>query len=366
MAKQGRHRTILVAATIFVIIVIGGLLVVRLERAGQLGSQFTNLKPVSLANSNINFEVIDWPYNLVGVAFSNSSFDEPFLNLVHDLGAKTLAIETDPVFFQTYQDRFSSLISEARTMGLNIHIINQLGYTSWYKLLGIAYPFSASSSFQSFENFQIQAVRVYAKYDPNYLSLIAEPGLMQEKLGANYSLSQWQSLISVLAQTAKAVSPKTQTWIDLVPQDSFDMKLLPYLVNIAQLDGIGLDIYGNVAPFSTTSKAATYIISHGKLGGLTETWAFSLYSSPSTDIPSNVPVEARWVSTSGIVQWAYQNNFTSIFNPFFSNLYTSTDPLPSLTAQGLQSRADTYYKQLLENQTTQVFQSYKNLIASAA
>ncbi|MDG6906106.1 MAG: hypothetical protein JRN20_10020 [Nitrososphaerota archaeon] len=366
MTKRGRHQTVLVVAAIIVIIVIGGLLVMRIERAGQFGSQFTNLKPVSLVNSNINFEVIDWPTLLVGVGFTNSSLDEPFLHLVHELGAETLAIETDPVFFQTYQNRFSSLVSEARTMGLKIHIINQLGYTSWYKVLGLTYPFSTDPSFQSFENFQIQAVRAYAKYDPNYLSLIAEPGLMQEKVGANYSLSQWQSLIAVLAQTVKAVSPETQTWIDLVPQNSFDMKLLPYLVNITQLDGIGLDVYGNVAPFSTTSKAATYITSHGKLGGLTETWAFSLYSSPSTDIPSNIPAEAKWVSTSGVVQWAVQNNFTSIFNPFFSSFYTSTDPLPSFTVKGLQLRANTYYAQLLAGQTTQIFRSYRNLIAASS
>ena len=280
MVARGRLQRTIVVIAVLVILVIAGVVIAHIELARLVGNSFTNIRQVSLEHSNINFEATDWPTILVGVGFTNSSFDEPFLHMVHNLGAKTLAIETDPVFFRTYQSRFSSLISEAQAMDLNIHIINQLGYASWYKLLGLSYPFSSGPSFQTFENFQIQAIREYAQYDPSYLSLIAEPGLMQEKAGASYSPSQWQSLISILAQTVKSISPETQTWVDLVPQNPFDMQLVPYLVNITQLDGIGLDVYGNVSPFSISNNAAKYITSHGKLGGLTETWAFSLYSTP--------------------------------------------------------------------------------------
>jgi len=349
---------------IITILVASGFLVMRFELT-QSHSTFMDIQQVSLANSEINFEAIDWPVNLLAVGFTNSSFDQPFLNLAIGLGVKTLAIETDPVFFQTYQARFSLLISEARSSGLKIHIINQLGYPSWYKLLGLTYPLASDSSFQTFEIFQIEAMKTYAQYKPDYLSLIAEPGLMQQKVNASYSLAQWQSLVSTLVQTVKSISPNTQTWIDLVPQSPFDMKLLPYLADVSQLNGIGLDVYGNVAPFGTTNSAAKYIISHGKLGGLTETWAYSLYSDPSTDVSLNIAAEANWVSTSGIVQWAFQRNFTSVFDPFFSNLYTSTDPLPHFTVQGLENAANTYYKQLVQGRTTQVFQSYRNLTASS-
>lgn len=354
----------IIAIAIIFVIVVAGYSVTRFELK-RSHSSFLNISQVSLVNSGINFEAIDWPVNLLGVGFSNSSFDQPFLNLMSQLGVKTLAIETDPVFFQTYQERFASIISNAREIGFKIHIINQLGYPSWYNLLGLKYPLASDPSFTTFETFEINAIQTYAQYKPDYLSLIAEPGLMQQKINASYSLSQWTNLVSTMAQTAKSISPNTETWIDLVPQSSFDMQLLANLVNVPQLNGIGLDLYGNVSPFSITNNAAKNIISHGKMGGLTETWAFSLYSAPSTDVPSNVPAEANWLSTSGIVQWAFQNNFTSIFNPFFSNMYTSTDPLPHFTAPGLKSAAETYYNQLHSGQTTQVFQSYKNLIMTA-
>ena len=373
MRPPKKHRG--VGTKLALIVVIGLILAfsvyyVRLLRAVHQESNstvndFTGGKNVSVANSGINFESIYWPVVLIGVGFTNSSFDPPFMQMLRQLGVQTIAIETDPTFFRTYESRFASVISLARSDGFKIHIINQLGYASWYKLLGLSLPFSSAPSFQQFEQFETQAMQEYAKYKPDYLSVIAEPGLMQTKIQTSFTPEQWQSLVQSLCETVISISPNTKTWIDLVPQMSFDMQILPNLVSVTQLTGIGLDIYGNASPVSTTTNAASFITSHGKLGGITETWAFSLYADPSTDTSANVPAQASWLSANGIVQFAIQRNLTAIFDPFFSNKFTSLAPLPEFSNAGLESEANLFMQSLEANQTTSIFQAYHDLIIQA-
>ena len=372
--RGGRDRRpspilVVAVAALAVVVVAASFYLVRRESAGSVppscAADFSACR-ANLTASGANFEVIDWPTILLGVAFSNASFDPPFLSQVHRLGIRTLAIETDPSFFSAYPARFSSLLAEARGLGLKVHLINQLGYRSWYDLVGLTYPFAPDPSFATFESFEVNATRAYAQVHPDLLSIIAEPGLMMEKIGASYSASEWSSLLATLGSTAKAISPSTETWVDLVPQDPFDAGLVSALGGISDLDGIGLDLYGSVAPPSVTTRMAQTIHDFGKLGGLTETWAYDLYGDPATDVPSNLPAETAWLSPTGIVNYAVTYDLTGAFDPFFTGFFTSTAPLGNFTVAGLTEEARTYYAELSTNQTTPLYTAYQTTISESA
>ena len=369
-ASQRSKLRIAVAVAVVVVLIVASWAYLRHETSGgnsssTCGASFLTCR-TNLSGTGTNFEAIDWPTVLLGVAFSNSSFDGPFLDQMHGLGIRTLAIETDPTFFSKYASRFSSLISEARSMGFRIHLINQLGYPSWYNLTGLAYPFARDPSFGEFESFELNATRSYAQFHPDLLSVIAEPGLMMQKIGATYTGSEWQSLLTTLCDAAKAVSASTETWVDLVPQNPFDDSLTGSLGPIASLDGIGLDLYGNVAPPAATAQMAEAIHSAGKEGGLTETWAFDLYGDPATDVASNVPAEATWLSPTGIVNYVIEYHLTGAFDPFFSGFFTSTSPLGNFTFSGLTEEASTYYTELRSGQATALYPAYQATITESA
>jgi hypothetical protein len=364
------------AAVLIVLLLIAGAFYLERERSVGLSPEIKTSTSVSsravgtsavassvVQTSTANFEAIFWPTLLLGVGFGNASADVPFLTMLHQLGVQTVVIETDPSFFAAYESRMSSVISEARQMGFKIHIINQLGYTSWYSTLGIPFPFSGTPTIAQFQAFEYKAMVEYSSFHPDYLSVIAEPGLMDKKTGASFSDSQWQGLLENLTETVKSLSPQTQTWVDLVPNDPFDVSLLPSALQVPDMDGVGLDLYNSSTNWSAAVSMAQSITSSGKLGGLTETWAYDLNGDPKADTAATIPTQAQWLNvTGGAWAFASQYHMTSTFDPFFSEKLVTTAPLPAFTAAGLDSSFDQLSSALAAGNRTSVFYAYQRLI----
>ena len=332
------------------------LIILLLVGVAYVHSRPQTSQTTTAISSSINYEGIFWPTVLLGVAFGNSSADIPFLQMFQSAGVKTIVLETDPTFFQAYESRFSSVISEARLMGFKIHIINQLAYASWYNLAGLALPFSSTPTIEQFTAFETQAMSVYASFHPDYLSVLAEPSLYHAKMGTSFTNAQIETLVQTLCSTVLNISPLTQTWIDLIPSDA-STSFISQLGAIPNLNGIGLDYYGDTSSVSQITTLSNAITASGKIGGFTETWAYGLYTDRSADTQATVQAQANWFSSTASL--ASSLNMTGAFDPFFTEKFVSTDPLIlPFTLQGLQ----TMFDQLLTNQRTSIFTGYQDTI----
>ena len=326
----------------------------RVQTSQTTSQQTTTIIP------NGNFEGIFWPTVLLGVTFGNSSTDIPFLQMLQSAGVKTVVLETDPTFFQTYISRFSQVITEARGMGFKIHIINQLAYSGWYNLAELPLPFSSTPSLSQFTAFETQAMNAYASFHPDYLSVLAEPSLYHSKMGTSFTDAQIETLTSSLCSTVQSISPQTQTWIDLIPSNT-QTSFISGLAAIGNLNAIGLDYYGDSSSYSLITALSNAITSSGKIGGFTETWAYGLYSAPQYDTSATVSAQAAWFSSA--YSLASSLNMTGAFDPFFTEKFVSTSPLIlPFTSQGMQTMFNQLYSGLLLNQRTSIFSAYQSVI----
>jgi hypothetical protein len=262
---------------------------------------------------------IHFPTTLASPAFSDPSMDNLFTDMLAGMGVQMVAFEWD---YQVFSDsrwnaRLVSAYNYAKGKGMKTHIINQIQPAFWAQG-GINAP-SASATAGSIDAYELEIAAAYAQLKPDYLSVLAEPMNLQQKFKFSYSSSKWGSLVQKLADQASASG--SSLWVDLVPNAGFDMNLIPSLVGVSGLDGLGMDMYG-ASNESIVEDHLSAIFDAGKSWGLTETWWGPLYATPSLDTIQNAPQMAEWFAQS--YGWAKQYGAV-MYNPFFTNLFVQ-DP----------------------------------------
>lgn len=269
------------------------------------------------------------PTILLNAGLTDPAVDIPFLLVLHNLmGLDVVSFITDPTEFAAYEPRFASIFSAARSMGMKIHIINQLDNASSYQVTGLTPPFASTPTLQQFGQFEVDAMARYAAYRPDYLSCLAEFQLLNSKLHAAFTPADFARLVAYLTATVKQASPGTQTWVDIIPYDKIDAQAAQYLVSDPNLDGIGGDIYNEQQKFGSYANGFNLINQAGKKGGITETWRYAKYYNQQYNDPKYAQDEANWLLPGGVYTSASLWNATAIFSPFFSNLFMTLEPFP--------------------------------------
>ena len=323
--------------------------------------------PQAKAEINTTFSAIHFPTAMTFAGFTDPSGDYGFLLMLKETGVSTISIITDPVIFQAYKPRYEQLISDARSLGFKIHLINQMDWKYRLKLIGLKNPLQTiiPLSFSKILAWETSWMQLYASYHPDFLSVLAEPSNLNFKMRKGLTESQVNTLIGSLASTVKQISPETQTWVDLQPQygivDYYVGKSAAFIPN---LDGIGWDVYDRDG-YAVLAEVMPFAVQAGKLTGITETWRWPLYAKPQYDLPSNAPVEAGWFKElyNQTLAWGVT---PSLFNPFFTNKFVLLDPMPTeLTAPAIRDYADSLKLAVDLNNRTVIFSAYQLLVTGA-
>jgi hypothetical protein len=345
---------ILVVATV---VVVGGYAELRLRKKQSQGQP---PPPVTSTSGKATIPgAMHFPTTLESPAFSDASMDSLFTDMLAAMGVKMVAFEWD---YQVFSDsRWSSRLIDAhnyaRSKGLMTHIINQMQPAFW-SAGGINPPPSSSTTSSSIGSYEAEIASAYAQLKPDYLSVIAEPSNLQQKFKFNFSSSQWASLVQDLV--GQASGSGSSLWVDLVPNSGFDMGLIPSMVGVSGLDGIGMDLYGQ-SNESTVQDHLSTIVNAGKSWGLSETWWGPLYASPSLDTVQNAPHMASWFSQS--LPWAMQYGAV-MYNPFFTNLFLQEPSTIAYDNADLTEYFSEELSLLQKDSYTSIHDAYSQTIAS--
>jgi hypothetical protein len=345
------RRKVLAGMLAGALVVVGGVVAVSRRKAGYA--------PPPLGSGKLTIPgAVHFPTSLESPAFSDMKMDALFTGMLAQMGVQLIAFEWD---YQVFADprwngRLVSAYNDAKARGMKTHIINQIQPAFW-KTGGIDPPPGSTSPSWSINAYEMEVVRAYAQLKPDFLSVIAEPANLQQKFKFSYSYPQWSSLVQKLVDEVSGSS----TWVDLVPNAGFDINMVPSLVGISGLNGIGMDLYGSGNESVVESRLAA-IADAGKSWGLSETWWGPLYSQPSLNTKQNEPLMASWFLES--FQWAMKYGAV-MYNPFFTNLFVQ-DPgqATSYTYSSLAAYFSEELSQLQRGSFTSIHDSYAELIRS--
>lgn len=300
-----------------------------------------------------------FPTTLESPAFSDAKIDDLFTDMLAAMGVQMVAFEWDYQVFSDsrWNDRLVSAYDHARAKGMKTHIINQMQPSFWSA--GGINPPPASATSGSVDSYEAEIVSAYAQLGPDYLSILAEPTNLQKKFNLSYSSSRWNSLVQKLVNLVPTDGPSL--WVDLVATSGPDMALIPSLVGISGLDGIGMDLYGRSGE-SAVGAHLPAIARAGKLWGLTETWWGPLYANPSLNTAQNAAQMASYFSPS--YAWAAKNG-SVMYNPFFTNLFVQEPQKVSYNYAGLTAYFSEELTRLEKRSYTDIHDAYAKLIASS-
>lgn len=322
--------------------------------------------PLSVrASPQTTFEATHFPSTMTFAGFSNSSSDFAFVDMLKQAGVSTIVIEQDPITFIAQEARYSALIQYVHSQGLKVHLINQMDLKTRLNLLGEKNPLQTliPPSKAKILSYETQWIQLYASFHPDYLTVLAEPSNLNLKMRVGLIDTDWNAIISSLVQTAKSISPQTQTWVDLVPSPLIvDYHIGVSAIGIQGLDGIGWDIYNGTSP--GLSSIVHQEAQGGKLVGVTETWWKPLVSQPRWDSPVYAANESAWFGQ--LYDKALNDSVVpSLFNPFFTSHFVTLAPQPAVdTPTTLRAYSAMLQTALSEGNRTVDFTSYQSLIAT--
>jgi hypothetical protein len=352
------RREVLVWMLVASAAVVGAVAFSRRKGQTPTPTTTTTLTDSNSGKPTTIFGAMHFPTTLESPAFSDAKIDNLFTDMLANMGVQMVAFEWD---YQVFSDsrwngRLLSAYDYARAKGMKTHIINQMQPSFWTQ--GGISPPPASATSGSIDAYEVEIASAYAKLKPDYLSVLAEPSNLQQKFKLSYSDSQWASLVRQLVDQISATGPSI--WVDLVPNSGSDMNLIPSLVGVSGLDGIGMDLYGQPQESAVVARLPA-IAKAGKSWGLTETWWGPLYADPKLNTAQNEPQMASWLSDS--YEWAAKNGAV-MYHPFFTNLFVQEPQKVSYDYSSLTA----YFSQelqLLESRSfTGIHDAYARLIAS--
>jgi hypothetical protein len=272
-----------------------------------------------------------WPLLFSMPQVTDASIDLPFLHMLEDAGANELALMVWYSAYQAHTSRYDDVVSAARADGLKVRIGFKGEIASL--LFGLQPTFATPPSATDYAT-KVAAIEseLASRYHPDAFNLVEELGTSQGQVGSSFTTAEWLQIIQQLATAVKAASPTTETWVAILPTDPVDRAVGENgLLSIADVDGVGLDVYGNEDPctWSTAWKQAfAEIIAAGKKTGLTETWWEDLYAEHQFDEPSNAPLEGDWLRA--MLYLTQSAGATGAFMPWFTNKFVALDPLFSV------------------------------------
>jgi hypothetical protein len=339
-------------------VAVGAVAFSSRRKGGTHTTTTTTVSDLTSSGGSAIFGAMHFPTTLESPAFSDAKADNLFTDMLAAMGVQMVAFEWD---YQVFSDsrwngRLLSAYAYARSKGMKTHIINQMQPAFWQQ--GGINPAPAASTPNSIDSYEVEITSAYAKLKPDYLSVLAEPANLQQKFKFSYSNSQWTSLVRQLVD--QVPTPGTSTWVDLVPNSGLDLNLIPSLVGVAGLDGIGMDLYGQPQE-SVVAGRLPAIAKAGKSWGISETWWGPLYSDPSLNTAQNEPQMGSWLSDS--YRWAAKNGAV-MYNPFFTNLFVQEPRKVSYDYSGLTEYFSEELSLLESGSVTSIHDAYATLIAS--
>jgi len=314
--------------------------------------------------TSTNFEAIDFQVTLASVGFSNASYDHQYIQMLKDSGASTIVIESDPIEFMAYQSRMVDIMNYSHSLGLKVHLINQMDTRNSIALINLKNPLETIILPPKFSTVlwdENHWIAYYASFHPDILTVIAEPSNLNVKMRVGFTDSQWSQIISTLINTSNTISPKTQTWVDLVPSKSIvDYNLGSTLVTMKNLTGIGWDVY-NYTEFSVIAPLLKTEVNY-KSVGMTETWFAPMWSKPQFDNVAFVKNATNWFSLSYSTFEKLTSQAPALYDPFFTSQFVSTIPL---SGSGFVF-FDNIDQALVNQNRTQIFYGYQNLTSDSS
>lgn len=314
-----------------------------------------------------NFAAVHFPTLLPNALVSApAGVDNQFTDMLVSAGVGWIIFEVDPYEVQlspAAEQRLISAVNYAKEQGVKVHIINQenVGY---YDKLNISAP--QLSSYQEFHDLFV-GLNVYlaSTFQPDRLTVLAEPAHYQSDIGSSFTVSQMVQIAVDSARAVKAVNSSIQTWVDVLPTTSFDYSFAQQIAGKSVINGIGYDLYDHSSSLSSVSTSAAYARLFGKKTGMTETWWQDIYAKPQYDNETNLGAEADWINST--YAWSKSNGLSAEYDPFFSEKLVSSNALPlpftvNATAQYLENLDNT----LKSGNRTNIFYSYQNLIGSVS
>jgi hypothetical protein len=173
------------------------------------------------------------------------------------------------------------------------------------------------------------------------------------------SADDWTEQTRDLCRIVKKIQPKAKTAVGLIARSQLDAAVLRQVVNVPELDIIGIDIYGlpDLAVLEK-NEFAPFVEQHGKEPWLAETW-----SGPqgSYDEAKREQTDALWLKT--LVEIARQQHMRG-FIPFFSSHFFFYDMPPSWNTVS-PNKVDEVFTRFLDEQLSQrtaVFRAYQQCV----
>jgi len=235
----------------------------------------------------------------------------------------SIHMSTDPFLFKQYPkiQIFDAVVADIKSAGGKVHIADSGAESYWNNKLTWE---------QMKTSWRARVSLIAIRYQPDVYTIIKEPAWYLGMISNPQAITADEivNLSKELSQIVKSVSPNTkvlfvETVTAYVVGGVIYNPILSRIVQDSNLDGVGLDIYGDDCGVDNNtpkiSNTVNIIKSAGKEYWITETWAFTS-SANCTNLSQTEIAWAEHISdyaanNNAVVEWFYTQRFGSLQTP---------------------------------------------------
>jgi hypothetical protein len=277
---------------------------------------------------------------------SNQELDSKFLNVLEQTNANIIVLYIRPNNYFSQKERYDTLIKKIRVDGKKLFIGARFDNTPMY--------------LKKYEQELTDYTKnIIASIKPDYYGIVIEPSTMEKKHSFNASDEEWAESVKKISELSKQLSPNTKT---VVAGHKQELKFLQLASDINNIDIIGFNIYdmsgiyseysGYLGEGDVVGKTIDYVNSNGKETWILETWVTDITASKDKQIMGSQEfmrtIDSKWIQV--IAYYAQMHNM-NVITPFFTGKFVAYT-----------GDSTVFISSLNNNEHTQVYTSYKNLI----
>lgn len=267
---------------------------------------------------------------------------------------------SDPKLKAWAKDRrqaFDAVVRRIRKDGKKLFIADAAaGYYANFQLRSHSLPWK---KFREAQKRQIETLT--RRYKPDYYEVVKEYRWYSDwgTISEVPTADDWTEQTRELCRIVKKIHPGAKTAVGVIARSKLDADVVERVVNIPELDIIGIDIYG-LPDLEVLKKNefAPFVEQHGKEAWLAETWTGLLGSYGE---PKREETDALWLKT--LVDIARQQHMRG-FIPFFTSHFFFYDMPPGWETVSEEKAPELFTGFLDEqlNHRTAAFRAYQQCI----